>query len=154
MTSLQSLLVADGAFVTPAHALEAVTAAQAGGRPGGAPHSLYEELWHMDFWQRLILTVIRGEPVAFPKHAADGWPNDNDALTEAAWQGLRNRFLSDLGEAAALAGSAGLERTAGDRTVREQLESIAAHNAYHFGRIVFLRQLSGLWPPPSGGDTW
>jgi len=39
-------------------------------------------------------------------------------------------------------------------TVREQLESLGAHNAYHFGRIVLLRQLKGLWPPPSGGDTW
>jgi hypothetical protein len=39
-------------------------------------------------------------------------------------------------------------------TVREQLESLGAHNAYHFGRIVLLRQLMGLWPPPSGGFSW
>jgi len=39
-------------------------------------------------------------------------------------------------------------------TVREQLESFAAHNAYHFGRIVLLRQMLGSWPPPSGGLTW
>lgn len=29
--------------------------------------------------------------------------------------------------------------------VREQLEFIAAHNAYHLGRIVLLRQLFGAW---------
>ena len=39
-------------------------------------------------------------------------------------------------------------------TVREQLESLAAHNHYHFGRIVLLRQLLGDWPPPSGGFSW
>ena len=39
-------------------------------------------------------------------------------------------------------------------TVREQLESLAAHNAYHLGRIVLLRQLLGWWPPPKGGFTW
>jgi hypothetical protein len=39
-------------------------------------------------------------------------------------------------------------------TVREQLESFAAHNAYHLGRVVLLRQLMGSWPPPSGGLTW
>ena len=39
-------------------------------------------------------------------------------------------------------------------TVREQLESFAAHNAYHLGRVVLLRQLMGIWPPPSGGLTW
>ena len=38
-------------------------------------------------------------------------------------------------------------------TVREQLESLAAHNAYHFGRIVLMRQIAGAWPPASGGDT-
>ncbi|HUB52846.1 MAG TPA: hypothetical protein VL986_11885, partial [Terracidiphilus sp.] len=39
-------------------------------------------------------------------------------------------------------------------TVLEQLENLAAHNAYHLGRIVLLRQLLGAWPPPSGGDSW
>ena len=30
----------------------------------------------------------------------------------------------------------------------------AAHNAYHLGRVVLLRQMMGSWPPPSGGLTW
>ncbi len=58
MTYLQKLLIADGAFVTPAHVLEHLSAEQAKVRPSGAPHSLYEELWHTDFWQRLILAVV------------------------------------------------------------------------------------------------
>jgi hypothetical protein len=37
---------------------------------------------------------------------------------------------------------------------RDQVEGIAAHNAYHLGRIVLIRQMLGSWPPPSGGDTW
>jgi uncharacterized damage-inducible protein DinB len=39
-------------------------------------------------------------------------------------------------------------------TAREQLENLAAHNAYHLGRIVLFRQLAGAWPPPSGGFRW
>jgi hypothetical protein len=39
-------------------------------------------------------------------------------------------------------------------SVREQLENLAAHNAYHLGRIVLLRQLHGAWPPVCGGFTW
>jgi hypothetical protein len=39
-------------------------------------------------------------------------------------------------------------------TVREQLENLAAHNAYHLGRVVLLRQLHNAWPPPTGGFTW
>ena len=154
MTHLQRLLIADGAFVTPAHVLEHLAVEQAKTHPTGAPHSLYEELWHTDFWQRLMLSVIRGEPVAYPEHAAQSWPEDNDTLTEEAWQELISRFLTALQRAADAAGSGDLERVAGDKTVREQLESVAGHNAYHFGRMVLLRQLLGLWPPPSGGDTW
>jgi hypothetical protein len=36
----------------------------------------------------------------------------------------------------------------------ELLSSVAVHNAYHFGRIVQLRQMLGIWPPPAGGDLW
>ncbi len=123
-------------------------------RPPGAPHSLYEELWHTDFWQRLTLSVIEKRPIIFPEHAAESWPADNETLTDEVWHDLTQRFLNGLEEATELSGSQRLEESAGDRTVREQLESIVAHNAYHIGRMVFLRQLLGLWPPPPGGDTW
>jgi hypothetical protein len=39
-------------------------------------------------------------------------------------------------------------------TIRDQLISLASHNAYHLGRIVVLRQLLGAWPPASGGFSW
>jgi hypothetical protein len=39
-------------------------------------------------------------------------------------------------------------------SVRDQLISLAAHNAYHLGRIVVLRQLQQAWPPVSGGFSW
>jgi hypothetical protein len=39
-------------------------------------------------------------------------------------------------------------------TIHDQLVSLTAHNAYHLGRIVLLRQLQGNWPPPDGGFTW
>lgn len=108
----------------------------------------------MNFWQHLILSVIRSEPVVYPERAAEGWPDDNDTLTEEAWRDLLSRFLVDLEEAAVLAGSQRLEEVSGDKTVREHLESLAGHNAYHVGRMVLLRQLLGFWPPPSAEDTW
>lgn len=36
----------------------------------------------------------------------------------------------------------------------EMLIAVAAHNSYHAGQAVVLRQLLGMWPPPSGGLTW
>lgn len=154
MTTLPKLLYGEGVFANVEHILEDLSEEQAKMRLAGVPHSLYEELWHVDFWQHLALSVIRREPVVYPERAAEGWPDDNEMLEERGWQDLRNRFLLDLEEAAVLAGLQRLEEVAGDKTIRGQLESIAGHNAYHFGRMVFLRQLLGLWPPPSGGDTW
>ena len=34
------------------------------------------------------------------------------------------------------------------------LTNFAGHGVYHLGQVVTLRQGLGLWPPPSGGDTW
>lgn len=113
MTYLQRLLISDGAFVAPANVLEDTVAEQAKVRPAGVPHSLYEELWHVDFWQHLILSVIHGEPVSYPKRAPEGWPDDNDTLTERAWRDFRSRFLLDLKEVAVLAGSQRLEEVVG-----------------------------------------
>ena len=35
-----------------------------------------------------------------------------------------------------------------DFTWRDALEFLSVHSAYHFGRVVLLRQLLGAWPPP------
>lgn len=32
-------------------------------------------------------------------------------------------------------------------TLADELNSVAVHNAYHFGKIVALRQRIGAWPP-------
>ena len=40
-----------------------------------------------------------------------------------------------------------------DRTVGGELTVVAAHNAYHLGRMVTLRQLLGIWPAELG-DSW
>jgi hypothetical protein len=34
------------------------------------------------------------------------------------------------------------------------LLSAALHNTHHLGQIITLRQLMGVWPPPSGTITW
>ena len=154
MTSLQRLLSDEGAFVTPEGVLEDLKAEDARRRPCDAPHSLYEELWHVDFWQHWTLAVVKGNEVTPPLRSSDGWPKDNETFTAEAWVDLNKHFLRELGEVTALAGSRKLDKRVGGETVREHIETIAGHNAYHFGRMVLLRQLLHLWPPPSGGDTW
>ena len=87
-----------------------------------------------------------------------------DAERES-WNQLRVRFFEGAQQAAAVAANvANLDtpircpsrpgQPVRVMTIREQLENLGAHNHYHFGRIVLLRQILGSWPPPSGGFSW
>jgi hypothetical protein len=114
----------------------------------------------MAFWQDISLDWVEGRPTAYPLHASEGFP----ANQTESWPSVRDRFLKGIEIAASVAeDDARLDTIVAcprtnepDRvmTVREQLESLAAHNGYHLGRIVLLRQLQGIWPPPDGGESW
>jgi uncharacterized damage-inducible protein DinB len=164
MNELGQVLAGDSAHTPPAILLEGLSAEAAHHAVAGAPRTIYEELWHIAFWQQITLDWVRGIETPYPVHASDGFPTAADAARED-WDQLCRRFFQTNQEAAATALDAsrldvpvrcpsrpGIPvRT---MTAREQLESLGAHNAYHFGRIVLLRQLQGLWPPPSGGFSW
>ena len=53
----------------------------------------------------------------------------------------------ELEEAITIAGQAEYwdNPLASGDTVRERLSKLAVHNAYHFGKIVMLRQHLGIW---------
>ena len=166
MNELARALIGSSAFAPAANILQAIPEAAAIEEPSTAlfavPRSIYEEVWHMAFWQEISLDWVQGKPTPYPQHASEGFPPD---LGES-WDSVRDRFLAGTQNAAAIANDRErLEVTVAcptnpdrsrpaDMTVREQLESLAAHNAYHLGRVVLLRQLLGIWPPPDGGDTW
>ncbi|HVT98255.1 MAG TPA: hypothetical protein VHE33_12175, partial [Acidobacteriaceae bacterium] len=97
-----------------------------------------------------------------PEHNALSFPTPEQTRAES-WPELCRRFLVGAEKSAAIANCTDTEikvlcpspeNPARSMTVREQLESFAAHNAYHLGRVVLLRQILGSWPPPSGGLTW
>jgi uncharacterized damage-inducible protein DinB len=162
MNELAQALIGDSAAAPPAHILEALPAELAHRAIAGAPHTIYQELWHIAFWQQVTLDWVSGIETPFPTHPGAGFPKAGEHET---WDQLRQRFLNTNQQAAGFANNEEkLEQSIrcpsrpGNpvriMSVREQLESLAAHNAYHFGRIVLLRQLCGAWPPPSGGFSW
>ena len=164
MSELASALNGDSAAAPPSHILESLDEALVHRRVAGAPHTIYGELWHLAFWQQITLDWIACVETRCPERAELGFPSSEQAAAEG-FEALRARFLKGTDQAAAMAHDAqALEQLircpspAGKplrtMTVREQLESLAAHNAYHLGRIVLLRQMLGSWPPPSGGFTW
>jgi uncharacterized damage-inducible protein DinB len=124
----------------------------------GAPHTIYQELWHIAFWLQRSLDWIAGVEMR-PARPEDSFPGQSETEQEN-WEKLCQRFFRGIEEAAAIADdSARLElavRSSSEpgvpvrtMTVREHIEGLAAHNAYHFGRIVLLRQMCGAWPPAS-----
>lgn len=156
-------LSAEDAHVDPVRALAGLDAdlagrvpwaglAPAAGRPSlDAPYSIYQLLRHLVYWQDLLLRALRGEPVAWPRTAAEGWRAPQRPPSEAAWREAVARFLAGLREAQQRARE--LAGRPEDPLLRHVLV-LALHNSYHLGQIVLLRRMLDAWPPPGGGDTW
>jgi len=165
MNELALTLIGDSAHAPASHILEDLPEELAHRHVAGAPHTIYEELWHAAWWQQVMLGRVNGEGTPSPPRNALSFPNAEQMQAEP-WPRLCRRFLTGAERAAALADGGDESRLsqsvlcpspdhpARSMTMREQLESFAAHNAYHLGRIVLLRQMLVSWPPPSGGLTW
>jgi uncharacterized damage-inducible protein DinB len=162
MNELAQALIAESYAASPAHILEGLTDDLAHRELPNVPHTIYGELWHLAFWQQITLDWIAGKETPYPEKPSDGF--SSKPHTES-WEKLHQRFLHGAEQAAAAAqDTARLDHPVrcpsrpgtATRTMseREQLISLAAHNAYHLGRIVLLRQLLQAWPPASGGFTW
>jgi len=150
MNVLQRLF-ADLEFAPRAHIL-AVPFEHVGVRPAGASHSIYEELWHTVDWQNFVLLMAQRKAVR-SDYKGESFPELRAPEDEGAWKALVEEFLTGSEKAVSLAGDAeALEtRLADGFSVRERLELLAVHNAYHLGKIVALRQLLGVWNPPRAG---
>jgi len=142
-------LFLDGEFSPRAHLLSGLTLAHVTKRPAGASHSIYEELWHATKWQTIVVERDKADGDAwlaggshYPSKAPDG---------EQAWHDLVKEFLAGAEQAVEWGRSPeGLatEVEVGV-TMRDVLQSLAVHNAYHLGKIVALRQMINAWPPPT-----
>lgn len=160
MTELERAIIGDSASAPASHILEGLNDEIAHRKIAGAPHTIYQELWHLAFWLDIEIDWLNGIETPYPANTSIPFEAGDESWTE-----LTARFFKLTEEAAAIARDTvhlddeirctsrppQLVRT---MTRRDQLISIAAHNSYHLARIVLLRQLQGLWPPASGGFTW
>jgi uncharacterized damage-inducible protein DinB len=162
---LIELLHGKGAHVDSLACVEDVSAKLAGCKCAAFPHSIWQVLWHMNYWMDYELKRIRDERPIYPSHATESWPGDSALPDEEGWKQTVDRFSNLIDELAVLAGSTQdiLLRRVGftHPTHSQQSSSIlavlwqtAAHNSYHIGQIALLRRALGSWPPRRGGDTW
>jgi uncharacterized damage-inducible protein DinB len=152
-----SALSGEGQHVAVIKALDALDADTAGQRPEGSPHSVFQLLQHMIYWQELYLRRLRGDEAAGPAHAEQGWPGAEWPLSGGEWIGTVERFRRGWTEANEMATKRDLSETLpnwGGRPRFEGLLGLASHNSYHIGQVVIVRRMLGAWPPPGGGDSW
>ncbi len=157
---MRELLIDTLVHIPPAKALEALNSNHAERRVAGASHSIAEIVAHMDFWQRWFCERCEGRAAPMAARAALGWPE----VSGGSWELIATQFIEGLERAAALGSDESRLRQPisppiefppiANYTIRDALVHMAHHNAHHLGQIVTLRQIMGLWPPPSGGWTW
>src|SRR6204780_5188587 len=101
MNELEQALIGASAAAPPSHILEGLDDEIVHRRTPGAPHTIYEELWHIAFWQQVTLDWVRGIETPFPVEPAAGFPKKTDTVVEP-WDQLRQRFLDTLKQVAAI----------------------------------------------------
>src|SRR6266849_10593493 len=165
LTELTELIYVKGALASSIACVEGLTAELASRRVEGFPHSIWQLVFHVNYWIDYDLKRIRGERPPYPAHADASWPSSPPPADDAAWKQDVVRFTALLGEVAMLANS-GPEKLqqeveamhpAHERqssSVQAVLWQTVVHNSYHLGQIALLRRILGVWPPPGGGDTW
>ena len=152
---IRHALTGKGAHVEAGDVFAGLDWKVAGARPGSFPHSLYQLLNHMIYWQDWVVKWIEGKTPPIPKHASGSWPGATAPTSREQWEQAVRHFRQGLDE---------LDRRFRDAEFRlpkrrkksplEMLQTLGAHNSYHAGQVALLRQILGNWPPPSGGLTW
>jgi uncharacterized damage-inducible protein DinB len=142
-------LFSDGEFARRERILSGLTLEQVNARPSPQSHTIYEELWHANRWQSII--VNRDEALYEEWQRGVVYP-DAQAAGSEEWESLVAEFHAGTQKALWWTESPerlGLETDPGS-TMEDVLHSLAIHSAYHMGKIVALRQQLGAWEEGKG----
>jgi uncharacterized damage-inducible protein DinB len=147
---LLELLHGGHAHTTLDDALRDFPVEQAGVRPAGSPHSVWELLVHIRIAQLDILLFSQSAVYQSPPWPKGYWPSSPAPAGEAEWNECVRAIHHDLAAFEAM-----LEDPAQDlfrpfpwgdgQTLLRDALLIADHNAYHTGQIVLVRRWLGAW---------
>ncbi len=151
---VSNALSGKGAHVDVNRAFAGLDWKLAGTQPEGLPHSVFQLLNHMSFWNRWVVKWLGGEHPPVPKHAPGGWPGKPSPASADEWKQAIRCFSQEIQQMTRRARDLDLLVKQGTKTRLEMLQAVASHNSYHLGQVVVLRQRLGAWPPPGGGLTW
>jgi len=151
-TTLRELLLAElrsthGAaewFVPANTAVKGLSAEQANWTDGKGNHSVGQLAYHLVFWNRRNLEVLKGEK---PEKFSGNNDETFDKFDAKTW----NETVQQLDEV-----MKELEKwveTADEAKLKDNAQvftHISTHNAYHIGQIIYVRKEQGSWDPKNG----
>ena len=147
-----------GAHTDATACVEGLSAETAGAIPAGAPNSIFQIVFHINYWIDYELRSIAGPEASYPEHANDSWPAQTAPRDAVQWEREVRRFRDQVGKMVELAGRLSKDGLATrmvhlrkGETVEDVLWQMVAHNSYHTGQIATLRRAFGAWPPAGGG---
>jgi hypothetical protein len=74
MNELAQALIAESYAAPPSHILEGLTEDLVHRELPNVPHTIYDELWHLTFWQQITLDWIAGIETPYPNQPSEGFP--------------------------------------------------------------------------------
>jgi uncharacterized damage-inducible protein DinB len=147
-------LTGKDAHVETANVLQGLDWKLAGVRPDGVPHSIFQLVNHIVYWQEWAVNWLDGKKPRPPRHASGSWPGKEGPASRREWERTTQRLEKALRALQSRTREADLLSRHGNWTPLEMLLVIGSHTSYHVGQITSLRQALGVWPPPSGAVTW
>lgn len=154
LTAIARSLTGNDAHVDTVQVLEGLDWRLAGERPEGAPHSIFQVVHHIVYWQEWAASWLDGKQPKLPEHASGSWPETQRPSSRREWERTTRRLERARRALETRARTADLWSRHGQWSALELLLLIGSHTSYHAGQITLLRQTLGAWPPPSGGVTW
>ncbi|HYL86687.1 MAG TPA: DinB family protein [Candidatus Angelobacter sp.] len=131
-------------FVPANIAVKDLTAEQASWTDGKGNHSVGQLAYHLVFWNRRNLLVLKGEK---PEKFSGNNDETFDKFDSKTWKETVQQLDTVMKE---------LEKwveTADEAKLKESAQvftHISTHNAYHIGQIIYVRKEQGSWDPKNG----
>lgn len=126
--------------------LQNVNHTQAGQKPHGSLHSIWEILLHMEAWLFVVRNRIQGNPMNEPP--LGDWPAV-ESITSESWQIALQKFNSEINALKAVIDTlddSDLNKTPAGSTdsLYLQINGIIHHSVYHIGQIAVIKKLLGI----------
>ena len=135
--------------LNPKKVVEGLTPTTAKIKPENDLHSCWEILHHIKIWQKAIIEAINGKKVDWEDISKKyNWPSADYLSDDQNFIKLVKTFEDGLLETEKLIKTTDLHKPMpawDDAPVIQAIIVLLQHNSYHYGQIVAVRKILGIW---------